>query len=227
MKARFIVALMALPSALALNDCGSTPTAPDRHGFPIITLVCVPLTTSSTLCRASVSCSLYPCLPGTPEDVTTLATWTSDDQTIVRIGGPGRLDAVGVGDTVVRAAWDAIGVGGGWRPVSVFPGTAPLPTYEISGGIYDGSVSPRAPLNGATIEIIDGPPSGKTSVSGADPQLPPGFTSFGPMMPGRYRLLGVPAGTFRLRATKDGYVPQERDVTGSTFTGADFELQRR
>ncbi len=228
MNARLRAALIALPSLLALTHCGAEPTSPDRHGFPVVTLICVAGTASSTLCRASVSCSLYPCMPGTPEDVTAVATWTSDDQTIVKIAAPGRLDSVGVGDTVVRATWSAAGVGGGWRAVSVFPGTAPLPTFEISGTIYDGSVSPRAPLNGATVEIVSGIAGGKRVVSGVEPPMPPGFTPiFGGVPAGMYRILAVPDGIARLRVTKDGFIPQEREVGGVTFAGANFELQRR
>jgi hypothetical protein len=43
----------------------------------------------------------------------------------------------------------------------------------------------------------------------------------------RIHLRGVPNGTTRVRVTKEGYIDQEREVTGVQFTGAHFYLQRR
>jgi hypothetical protein len=180
-----------------------------------------------TNCRATVGCSLYSCAPDIPEDVTTAAEWTSDAPEIMRIASPGRLEAVSPGDTVVRAKWTyGAGATSYWRHVSVFPGTAPLPTYQIAGRIYDVSVSPRVPLDGVTIEILNGLVAGRRATSGsASPMSMPGFTPPPDTLPGSYYVPGVPSGTHRLRVSKDGYVSQERDVT--SFTGVDFELARQ
>jgi len=171
-----------------------------------------------------VTCSLYPCAPGTPSDVTDEAVWESADTGILRVVGAGRFDAVGLGDTLVRARWQYTG---GQRTVSVFPGLPPQPTGEIFGSVYEaGKTAAVAPIDGALIEVIEGLLVGRTATSGVPPPLPPGFAGpFGG--PGYYRLLAVPAGMYRLRVTKGGYVAQEREVTVpvGVSPGVDFQLQ--
>lgn len=139
---------------------------------------------------------------------------------------PDRLEAVAPGDTVILLTWS----GGAYHnitgsdPVSVFTGTAPLLTGEIRGQIYEGTPGARAPLDGATIEVLNGMVLGKRATSGVAPAPHPGMTTTF-IQPGMYRILGVPRGTFRVRVTKDGYFDEERDVSAST--SSDFYLQRR
>ena len=228
----FVALSVALPAILALG-CGgspSSPTSPERYGSPSVTITCEPASSSATACRATVSCALYPCAPGTPADVTTASTWTVDNAHVVRIAGPGQLEAVASGDALVRATWSGAGSAYqtttvGLRPVSVFPGTAPLPTYEIWGRVYSGIPTARTPIDGATIEVLNGVVSGRTAISGAPPLLLPGFTQL-PITPGMYRVLGVPrTETFRLRVIKDRLPSQERDVASTEFDSLDFYLQ--
>src|SRR5205823_3108514 len=63
------------------------------------------------------------------QDVTQAATWTVADATVVKNVGPGTFLAGSTGDTFIRATWQ--GLTSDMRPVSVFAGTAPFPTYEI------------------------------------------------------------------------------------------------
>jgi len=139
--------------------------------------------------------------------------------------GAGRFDAVGLGDTFVHAR--SVYAYEGWRTVSVFPGLPPQPTGEIFGSVYEaGKTAAVAPIDGALIEVIEGLLVGRTATSGVPPPLPPGFAGpFGG--PGYYRLLAVPAGMYRLRVTKGGYVAQEREVTVpvGVSPGVDFQLQ--
>jgi hypothetical protein len=223
-RPRAICAALALVLLVMVwsASCGDSPTSPERYGFPRITITCEPGPSSSTECRAPVYCSDGPCRPGTLTDVTTVAAWTTDDAAVVRVTGPGRLEAVAPGDTLVRARW---ATAGDWRPVAVFPGTPPLPTYSIDGYIYEGTPAARVPLDGATVEVLTGLAAGHSAISGAPrPSLPEGtpFTA-----PGFYDVRGVPNGTVRIRVTKGGYVDQEREVTGVQFTGATFYLERR
>lgn len=161
-----------------------------------------------------------------PREVTDIATWTADDPTVVRSVGAGRFEAVAPGDTVLHARWDY----NAERPVAVFPGTTPLLTSEILGSVYDGPVPSTSAIDGALLAVVSGAIAGRRAVSGTLPAKLPGF-SVGPATPapGSYRILGVPPGVFRIRVSKDGYVPQERDVTaaGLGFTGANFQLQRQ
>src|SRR3954470_4572590 len=41
-----------------------------------------------------------------------------------------------------------------WRPISVFPWTAPLPTYSIDGYVYEGTPTARVTLDGAIVTSI-------------------------------------------------------------------------
>jgi hypothetical protein len=159
------------------------------------------------------------------QDVTQSASWVIADPAIVRMVAPGTFAAAGIGDTFVRATWQ--GLGSTMRPVSVFTGTAPLPTYEIFGSVWQAGQTPTSSyIDGAVIQIMNGLVAGRTVTSGVPPPLPPGYLGpFGGK--GYYRLLGVPPGTYRVRIAKDGYASQERDVTvvGPGSPVADFQLQ--
>jgi hypothetical protein len=72
--------------------------------------------------------------------------------------------------------------------------------------------------------VLNGVAAGRRALSGDPPMPLPGVTPIA--APARYQIDGVPSGTIRLRVTKQGYVDQEREVTGAQFTGADFYLQR-
>lgn len=210
-------------SAALLVGCGAgNPTGPTRYGPPYVSVSCNAVGTSPLLCTAHVECSLYPCSPGTPSDVTHQAVWEAADPNIVRIAGPGAVEAVAPGDTVIRARWEYVE---GQHTVSVFAGLPPLPTHEIFGSVYEtGKTVAQAPIAGATVQVVVGLLTGRTATSGVPPPLPPGL--FGPFGgPAYYRILAVPPGTYQLRVTKDGFVPQERAVTVSTGSpSANFEL---
>jgi hypothetical protein len=146
------------------------------------------------------------------QDVTALANWTVADPTIIRNNGAGLFTAVGTGDTFVLAGWQNLV--STMRPVSVFPNTPPLPTYEIDGSVWQSGSTPASSyINGAVIQILDGLVAGRTATSGVPPPLPPGF--LGPFNdgPGSYRILGVPPGTYHLQVTSSGYVSQQLTVT--------------
>jgi hypothetical protein len=109
--------------------------------------------------------------------------------------------------------------------VAVFPGTPPLLTYSVDGYIYEGTPTARVPIDGARIEVLDGPAAGRLAVSGDPPLLLPGFTPVA--APGMYRIYGVPSGSVRIRVSKGGYIDQEREVAGAQRSGATFYLERR
>jgi len=136
--------------------------------------------------------------------VTQAATWSVDDPSVATIVAPGIVQSVGVGHTLIRVSWSYTSY---WRPIAVFAGTAPLPTYEYEGMIYDGAAPPRTPLDGALVEILDGLVAGRNTMSGALPESFPGALLHA--MPGHYAFFGVPEGTYRLRVSRSGYVTQE------------------
>jgi len=155
------------------------------------------------------------------QDVTSSAVWKVDDLAIVRLVAPGEFEAVSVGRTAVHALWQGHD-SADWllRPVAVFPGTPPLLTGELEGSVYD--PSHRFQVAGAVVRILDGLVAGQTSITGVPPPLLPGY--IGPSNIGGFRLLGVPPGTYRLRMTMDGYVPQDGNAT-VTETGAHTILE--
>lgn len=192
--------------------CGSSPTEPDRHGIPQATIGCTVASDTTTVCRAPISCSLYPCASGTPLDVTQAADWKTDDPTVATIVAPGIITSVGIGNTVLRVAYtDAHFSTTYFIPIAVFTGTAPLETYEYEGLIYDGGGPPRTPLNGALVEILTGLVTGRQTISGNQPDFFPGAT-VPPPIAGHYAFFGIPNGTYRLRVSKPGFVTQEVDT---------------
>jgi hypothetical protein len=201
---RFSRAALVGLSLLCLQ-CGGSPTSPERHGIPQVTIVCVVQSNSLTQCHAPVGCSWYPCAAGTPDDITQVATWSVDDPAVARIVGPGLLQSVAPGHTLLRVSSSAYS--SYFRPIAVFAGTAPLPTYEYEGSVFDGGSPPRTPLNGALIEILNGLPAGRTTISGELPEFFPGATVVS--APGHYAFFGIPEGTYRVRVSKDGYATQE------------------
>jgi hypothetical protein len=213
-------------AATLLAACGkdANPIGPPRYGTPIVTIACQQLT-DPLGCQAHVTCSLYPCAPGTPDDVTQQATWTTGDPSVAVVVGPGRVSAVAPGNTVVQATWTT--AGSAFRSISVFPGTPPLPTAEIFGSVYaKGQTAATGPIDGAVVEILDGLVAGKTATSGVPPPLLPGYS--GPVGgAGYYRLLGVPPGSYTVRVMKSGYATQERTVvvTATGSPSADFPLE--
>jgi hypothetical protein len=220
--------LAVLLSGVSAARCGDTPTAPERYANPLIVVRCTTASASSLNCTAPVHCSQDPCRPGTPTDVTASATWTTDDPLVARLTGPGTLAAVGTGYTTVRAVTP--GVSAGFAAVAVFAGTPPLPVFGLQGTIRQGTPPNDVKIDEATIEALDGLVAGRIAHSGAPPVDVPGFAFPGPSAPGLYIINGVPPGTTRLRVTKEGFLPVERDVT-FTFLGGpgtvDFELQRQ
>lgn len=224
---------LLIHAAAIIVSCGAcSPTAPsctDQYGRGATSVNSLDVSCSTVgtnlQCQAVASNrnNLYVYCP-IEEDVTQAAAWTIGDPTVVRIVAPGIFQAVGSGRTFVRAAWQYMN--SVMRPVAVFAGTPPLPTYEVFGSVYQkGQTIATGAINGATIEILNGLVAGLTATSGVPPPLLPGY--LGPFGgPGYYRLLGVPPGTYRLRITKDGYVSQERDVTVTVGSpGADFQLE--
>jgi hypothetical protein len=211
--------------SLLLVACGSgTPSAPTRYGEASLSVSCATGGADPLRCTSRIShCLPYPCSPAVPgTDLTTQSTWESGDPAVARIVEPGVVAAAGIGDTFIRVLWQSYEA---YQTVSVFAGTPPLPTQEIFGSIYDaGKTLADGAITGATVEVIEGFLAGRTATSGVPPPTPPGF--FGPFGgPGYYRILGIPAGRYRLRATKSGYLAQEREVMVTTGSpSADFQL---
>jgi hypothetical protein len=64
------------------------------------------------------------------------------------------------------------------------------------------------PVSGASVEILNGPPAGKSATTDAS---------------GAYAIVGI-SGTFTERVSKAGYVTQERTMTTGAFQAGNFQL---
>jgi hypothetical protein len=196
-----LAALCFVTASLSSIACDS-PIAPDsRSGYLGINVVCDDGGASPLVCRALSYCSgIYPCR--NPEahggDFTDRVEWTTPGD-VVRLVGPGRLEAVAVGDTVITATLR--GIAEAKRSITVFAGYPPLPTYEILGSVLDAEKPPGMDaIPGATVQVLNGLIAGRTVITG----VPPGSA---------YRIVGAPAATYRLRVSAPGYVAVEHEVT--------------
>ena len=200
--------------------CSGNSTRPDeRTGIAGVAINCLTPVAGPLICTARATCGLYPC-PGLPDDVTQLATWTSGDPGVVAPLTPGSFQATGIGHTVISADWSH---DEDTQPVSVFPNTPPLPTFEIEGAVYRNGMPPNTgAISGAVVTILDGFVAGRQAITGVPPLPLPGFFTDPTLAPQRYRFLGSPAGAYRIRVTKAGYLTQERTVGQGSI--ADFAL---
>ena len=87
-------------------------------------------------------------------------------------------------------------------------GAAPPPTYTLTGVISDPA---RSGISGARVEVLNGDNAGKAATTNAT---------------GTYSLTGLLGGTFRVRASADGFNTGEQNVTVPDVPRADFTLQR-
>lgn len=227
----FLIWTAALPAAaLSLLAACDSPTRPDgRTGQISLAILCDGSGAAPLRCSATTYCAgSYPCpdLGAGGSDVTRSASWSSADASVARTIGPGVFDAVGPGDTVIHASLGVISPAA--QTISVFEGTAPLPTNEIFGTVWAAGQTPaNGAISGADIEVLNGHIAGRTATSGVPPPLPPGF--FGPFGGrGYFRILGVPPGAYTLRVVADGFVTQERTVVvpARGSPAADFEMVR-
>ena len=230
-KAALVGRALVMAAAGAALGCDS-PVEPDsRTGYIALRIVCDGSAAAPLRCAAETYCSgLYRCPDPSAEgrNVTLEAAWSVADPAVARLTGPGRFEAAGPGDTVIYASLPGVSAQA-VQPISVFEDTAPLPTNEIFGSVWEaGKTIATGAIDGATVDVLDGLVAGRSATSGVHPPLPPGF--FGPFGgAGYYRILGVPPGTYILRVTATGFVPQERRITvparGSPV--ADFRLARQ
>jgi len=220
---------------IALSCRSSTAPCTDAEGRGSTTFdeVVVACSTSSTelICTATADNAneLYVYCP-LSKDVTQVATWTAADPSIVALIASGHFAAAAPGHTYITAAWQATPfttLTSYQKPVAVYPGTQPLPTWEISGAVYRAGTTPAAgAIDGAKVTILDGLAAGQTAISGVPPPSLPGYYVATTVNHYFYRLLGIPPGTYHMRVTKDGYTTQDAIVSVGTVGGAtrDFPL---
>lgn len=204
--------------AVALSACHESATTPDdRTGPYSLELHCASGATALT-CTANMDCGLYGCAAGVPTgNVTSLVSWSVDDSTVAALTGKGVLVSVNPGKTTLRALLQSISLMGSQR-VGVFSGTPPLPLFELSGVVYEGSTVNDGRVDGALVEVTAGLVQGATAVTGTPP-AGSGFSA------GAYTFLDVPPGAMTLRVSKEGYVTVLRDIMFPAGNPADLDFQ--
>jgi hypothetical protein len=213
--------------ALSLMSCASpsTPTGSSQGPRePSLAIRCDASGASPLICIAVSFCGFTEC----NFDVTAETDWATADPGIVRQQAqPNFFEAVGEGDTVITASNSRIHRQAR-LPVSVFPGTAPLPTGEVWGRVTEGATVGGRPIQGATIRIRGGLIGEWTTTSGQPPAPKPGF---GFVLGGAngFQFLGVPRGTYELSIEAPDYASQTRtiNVTSPGSLSSHFELVRR
>jgi hypothetical protein len=135
---------------------------------------------------------------GSTRDITSTATWGSDDASMLRHSAGGRFDALRAGETRATAR-----LGNRFASAAVL--IQPAGTFKLTGTIRD----TFGVLDGADVEVVSGTAATTKTTSRYD---------------GKYSLYGV-LGDIRVRASAPGYAPQELTATVSGPAVRDFTLQ--
>jgi hypothetical protein len=163
------------------GDGSSTPGAPTASpsASPTVTAVTVSGQTPSGFSVQLTATALLS--DGTTRDVTTMATWSSSNESVITVSPMGLASIVGTGSADVRASYQnvvgtlAIEFGGG---------------FAVSGRVRE--EAPNAPtLSAVRVEVVSGPRAGAFVMSDAT---------------GAFRISNL-TGLVDLQATRPGYFP--------------------
>jgi hypothetical protein len=138
---------------------------------------------------------------GSTQAVTNLAAWQSSNAGVLSVSASGLVTALAAGDADVTATYQS-------TKGSVHLSIA-VRTYGLVGTIMDENT--RSPLTDVRVEALNGANAGKVASTDAS---------------GTYTFSSLVAETFRLRASKDGYVWGEQNVTVPDIPRADFFLHQ-
>lgn len=179
-------------------------------------LTCAVRTTCTGYCTGAQNASLG--------DVSAGAEWLVEGSAVRQLGS-GRFEAVGVGYAGVSARVPGYFGESGQVFVGVFPGLQPVPVFMAVGRVGYGQyvtgplgTLPRIdrPLDGVTVEVVDGPAAGLRAVSG-QPSAPLGGLRW-PEQPGAFFLAGLPNGPFEIDVRVPGKPSMRVSVPGPNAT---------
>jgi hypothetical protein len=139
---------------------------------------------------------------GSSQSVTSQATWETSNAAVATVSPAGVATFVAAGDAELKATFKGVS---GTARVTVSPKAAPR--FQISGTIHEKGTT--HPLTSATVAVVDGPDAGRTAVTD---------------LSGVYTLTNVTAGSFNVRATRNGYETQTIPVALTTDMRLDFAL---
>ncbi len=225
-----VTAAAALVGAVA---CDRTPTSPDfRTGLVALSIDCADADGEPLVCRARTYCTgLYRCPDPSADgaDVTLGSTWTLEHPGVARQIAPGTFVMVAPGNSVISATFTPTILSS--RPVVALLGLGLRPSLEITGSVAELPTGPPTvfppylPIRDALVRIVSGPFAGRTATTDVPPlAVPPGFVP-GLVGSGRFRILGVPPGTYELRASATGFQPRQATTIKTAQGGGDLSFQ--
>jgi carboxypeptidase family protein len=141
-------------------------------------------------------------------DVTGLSSWSTSDNTIATVNSVGFVTVYKLGDVAVRANYQDLD---GFETMRVEPGGFSYYDRALSGWVRD--AQDNSTLPGATVLILDGANSGRTTTVRPD---------------GAYLMVELQPGTFTVRFSRAGYVTKDLTFTptGDRLLSLDATLPR-
>ncbi len=172
---------------IACSESGTTTPTPPPVVTPTVTTVTVagtaPVIGANAPFTATAALS-----NGTTQSVTTVATWQSSVAAVATVSSSGLVTGVAAGDTEIRATYQGIL---GFLRITL----TPLPTFTLSGIVQGSNLSP---VSAATVRVVDGPDAGRSTTTDNN---------------GRWILIGLRVGTFRIEISRTGFVTITRTVS--------------
>ncbi len=181
---------------------GVTGTSHVAVSAPAATITSVTVSGSSSLTVGQTSqlTATANLSNGANQSCTTTATWQSSNTSVATVSSAGMVTAIAAGDADIRA--NCQGTTGALKV------TVATAVFTLSGTVKDDA---GAAVSGATVEVTDGANTGKSTTSDSA---------------GAYRLTGLIAGTFTLKASKTNYDTTTQSVTLSHDATTDVTLRR-
>jgi hypothetical protein len=193
-------------AVIAAAGCsgGSGPPAPTPAQAQFLFVNCNQIE-NGYQCRSTV----FTDNGGGSRDVTGLSSWSTSDSSIATVNSIGFLTVYRIGDVAVRAKYQDLDGFGTMQ--GVVPGGLSYYYRALSGWVRDGQTNSTLP--GATVLVLDGANSGKTTTVRSD---------------GAYLIVELQPGTFTVRFSRAGYVTTDLKVTlpGDKLVGLDATLPR-
>lgn len=167
-------------------------SAPDKTGSSTVAAVVTSLTMNGPVGLSPGETGRYTAIAsysdGTTRDITVEAQWSSTDESVLAMVGPGALAARSSGEAQVQVSF-------GTRSVSRDVIVIPKGLFLLDLFVTDEQASAR--LDGVRVEVVSGPGVGLAVTTDWD---------------GQAKLVGV-AQDIELRFTKDGYQPTTQRVS--------------
>jgi hypothetical protein len=192
-----IAVVASIASSGCSKDSSPSPTSPSPS-TPTVTAVSISgcQQAQNFQCTATATMS-----SGSPQNVTSLAQWSSTNTSVATISAGGVLSPLQTGTTDIRATYQSVA---GTASVTITMNNPPAAsTWLLQGVVTESAPTATVPIVGARVEIVDGANAGRAATTDGN---------------GYYALSGLTGSTFTLRTTHAAYQIADRPVTLSRDT---------